>query len=81
MLLKGIPTMTANKAAVEQHVFITIPATLECPRACPMQVSCFISFWFVCEIRIVLVLPQAKSSLLLNRSCHLIPPLGSYQLA
>ena len=25
MLLKGIPTMTATKAAMEQHAFITIP--------------------------------------------------------
>jgi hypothetical protein len=39
MLLKVIPTMTATKAAMEQHVFVTIPATLECPRACPVRVS------------------------------------------
>jgi hypothetical protein len=53
MLLKGIPTMTAAKAVKEQHVVITIRATLERPRSCPVQVSCFISFKLVCAICIV----------------------------
>jgi hypothetical protein len=53
MLLKGVPIMTANQAAMEQHVFITIPATLERPRSGPVPVSCFISFRLVCAICIV----------------------------
>ena len=61
MLLKGIPTMTATKAARGQHAFKIIPATLECPHTCPIQVSCSISFWLVCKIRIVLVLRKLKS--------------------
>src|SRR5579859_5899422 len=54
MLLNGVPTMTATRAAMEQHVFITIPVTLERPRSGPVPFSGFILFRLVCAICIVI---------------------------